>query len=362
MSTIQTQQATTEQNAQQELNPSKFFETMFAYQSTSALTAAIDLDLFSAIFDTSGTVAEVANRVGAPERGVRALCDFLVVRGFLTKDVEKATSHYALTPETAMFLRKKSRAYLGTATRFMASEPILDAFKDLAGLIRFGGPHPGDVSTGKADQIWIDFAHGMAPVMFRVAQETAKLFPTNRAIKVLDVAAGHGMFGIQVALRNPEANIVALDWKSVLTVAGENAARFHVSRRFALLPGDALEIEIGTGYDGVIVANFLHHLDKPAIIGFLKKLYAAMAPGGRVVLVEFAPNQDRVSPPVPAAFVLNMVVMTAGGDAYSFPEYQEMLRIAGFSECEVHPLLPSPELAIVGRKAEGDPNRKPGND
>ena len=350
MSTAQTQQVQVDTNAKPQLAPFKFFEAMSAYQQTSALKAAIDLDLFSAIAESLGTVTELAQRVGAPERGVRALCDFLVVRGFLNKTLDQSGSRYWLTPDSAMFLHKKSPAYLGAATRFLASERGTKAFKNLAEVIRSGGPMPRDIRSDKEDEMWIDFARGMAPVMYIVARQAAKLFPSDSEIKVLDVAAGHGMFGIQVAQQDAKAKIVALDWPSVLAVAKENAERFHVADRYSLLPGNALEIEVGGNYDGVIVANFLHHMDRDSILAFLKKMHRAMAPKGRIVVVEFAPNEDRVSPPIPASFVLNMFANTPAGDAYSFSEYQEMLRAAGFSGCEVHPLPPTPQLAIVGIK------------
>ncbi|HMI54193.1 MAG TPA: class I SAM-dependent methyltransferase [Candidatus Saccharimonadales bacterium] len=350
MSTAQSQQVVVEATAKPQLAPFKFFEAMSAYQQTSALKAAIDLDLFSAIAESSGTAAEVAERIGAPERGVRALCDFLVVRAFLNKTLDRSGSRYSLTPDSAMFLDKKSPAYLGTATRFLASETVTKAFRNLAEVVRSGGPLPCDVRSDKEDEMWVEFARSMAPVMFIVAQQAAKLFAPDSEIKVLDIAAGHGMFGIQVAQHNAKAKIVALDWPSVLAIAKENAERFQVAGRYSLLPGNALEVPVGNNYDGVIVANFLHHMDRAAIRAFLKKMHAAMAPKGRIVVVEFAPNEDRVSPPIPASFVLNMFANTPGGDAYSFSEYQEMLRAAGFSSCEVCSLPPTPQLAIVGVK------------
>jgi ubiquinone/menaquinone biosynthesis C-methylase UbiE len=68
-------------------------------------------------------------------------------------------------------------------------------------------------------------------------------------MKVLDVAAGHGLFGIAIAQLNPRARIVALDFPSVLAVASENAVRCGVSDRYSLLPGNALQVDLGTGFD-----------------------------------------------------------------------------------------------------------------
>ena len=187
-------------------------------------------------------------------------------------------------------------------------------------------------------------------MMYPVAEGAAKLLRAGSEAKILDIAAGHGLFGISVAKQNPGAKIVALDFPSVLAVASENAQRFGVADRYTLLAGNALEVPFGTGFDGVLVMNLLHHWDRETIQTLLKKAHAALSPGGQIVVVEFAPNDDRISPPIPASFVMNMLVNTPGGNAYTVNENLEMLRKAGFVACEAHPLPPTPQTAILGWK------------
>ena len=143
---------------------------------------------------------------------------------------------------------------------------------------------------------------------------------------------------------------MALDFPKVLAVATENAGRFGVSNRYTLLAGNALEVSFGTGFDAVLVMNLLHHWDRATILLILKKVHAALSPGGQIVVVEFAPNDDRISPPIPASFVMNMLVNTPGGNAYTANENLEMLGKAGFAACEAHPLPPTPQTAFVGWK------------
>jgi ubiquinone/menaquinone biosynthesis C-methylase UbiE len=344
------QQLDSEVITQSQPSPNRFFETMNAYQRTAALKAAIELEVFTVIGDTSGTIPELVQRIKVPERGLRALCDFLVVMGFASKFLDEPESRYALTPDSAMFLDKKSPRYIGLATTFMGSTFVTDVFRDLTAVIRAGGPLPDQLHVNEELPIWVDFARGMAPIMYSVAESAATFLKVNSEAKVLDIAAGHGLFGIAVARENPKAKIVALDFPSVLHVAKENAERFGVADRYTLLPGDALQVPFGKGFDGALVANLLHHWDRPTIQTFLRKVYDSLAPGGRIVVVEFAPNDDRVSPPIPASFVMNMLAMTPGGNAYTLSENLEMLREAGFSECDFHHLLPTPQSAIVGVK------------
>lgn len=346
-SQTQQQQATTpEPGMHPRPSPARFFETMMAYQRTAALKAAIDLELFTAVGEGLKTVPELALRCGASERGIRMLCDFMAIGGFLSK----SENGYHATAESAVFLDKKSRAYVGSATKFLASPLMTDRFKDLTAVVRSGRALSGESLTAEENPVWVDFARSMAPLAYPAAQETVKLVRTNAEMKVLEIAAGHGLFGIAIAQHNPKAKVVALDWASVLAVAKENAERFGVSDRYTLLPGNALAVAYETGFDLVLVPNLLHDWDRTMIERLLGKAHKALAPKGRVVLVEFAPNDDRISPPIPASFALNVLVNTTGGDAYTISEHREMLLNVGFSACEVHSLAPTPLTAIIATK------------
>jgi 2-polyprenyl-3-methyl-5-hydroxy-6-metoxy-1,4-benzoquinol methylase len=166
---------------------------------------------------------------------------------------------------------------------------------------------------------------------------------------VLDIAAGHGVYGIAVAQRNPEAEITALDWASVLEVAKEYAEKAGIGARYHLKPGSAFDVDLGTGYDLVLIPNFLHHFGPAAIEGFLRKVHAALKPSGKAVTVEFCPNEDRVAPLTPARFAITMLLNTVDGDAYTFPELDSMFRKAGFSSSRGE-ILPSEQTVIVSEK------------
>jgi len=326
-------------------SPEKLFETMTAYQQTAALNAAIDLDLFTEIGAGQNTASSLAKRINASERGVRIICDCLVVLGFLTK----AADRYTLAPDSAVFLDKKSPAYAGSMKNFLASPIMMSGFKDLATTVRSGRPLADPPFSGIEHAMWVEFARSMAPFILRAAQETAKLLCNPTEMKMLDVAAGHGMFGITIAQLNPKSRIVALDFPSVLTVAQENAVRSGVSDRYSLLPGNALEVDLGGGFDVVLVPNLLHIWDRATNELFLKKAYSALSPKGRIIVVEFAPNEDRVSPRLPALFAL-MMLANNHGDAYTVAEHRAMLNSAGFLDCQVHLLPATPFTAIVAAK------------
>jgi 2-polyprenyl-3-methyl-5-hydroxy-6-metoxy-1,4-benzoquinol methylase len=217
--------------------------------------------------------------------------------------------------------------------------------------IRRGGVAPaGENTVADENPIWVEFARSMAPMMVPAAHAIADMVAGAPApIKVLDIAAGHGLFGITIAQRNPHAEILAVDWPAVLAVATGNAAAAQVRDRYRTLPGDAFKVEFPSGFDVALVTNFLHHFDAPTCTAFLRKVHAALVPGGRVVVLEFVPNPDRVSPPVAARFSLSMLAGTPGGDAYTLAELQQQLEGAGFRDVSAH-ALPTPETVLLAQK------------
>lgn len=331
-----------------EPNPALIFDAINAYQRSAALKAAVELNIFTEIPRGNSTVASIAKAVKASERGVRILCDFLVIGGFLSKH----GNEYALTIDSATFLNQNSPAYFGGAIAFLLDPRLLAPFLDLTEIVRTGRttlPSEGTVSYD--NPIWVQFAQSMAPLMHPTAAGIAGLAAGEGEMKVLDIAAGHGLFGIMIAQQNPKAKITALDWPNVLAVATENAKKFGVADRHATLPGDAFETDFGGPYDLVLVTNFFHHFDPPTCEKLMRKIHAALGSGGRCVTAEFVPNEDRVTPPTAASFSMMMLGSTSSGDAYTFAEYDAMFRNTGFASSKLHALERLPESIIISHKA-----------
>ena len=336
-------------SAAQQPSPQLFFQTINAHQRTEALKAAIELEVFTAIGEGNTTAADIAKRCQTSERGTRILCDFLTIHGMLTKQ----DGQYGLTLDSATFLDKRSPAYLGSAVEFLCSPMLTEGSKHIAEAVRKGGTAmEGEGTIGPEHPVWVKFARGMAPMMAMPAQLISQLVdPTgDRKLKILDIAAGHGLYGIAFAKKNPQADITAVDWQAVLEVAQDNAQRAGVADRYHTIPGSAFEVEFGSGYDLVLITNFLHHFDPPTNETLLRKVHNALADGGRAVTLEFVPNDDRISPPDAAGFSMMMLSGTPSGDAYTFAELERMFANAGFSRSTLHPLPPTIQQVVISEK------------
>ncbi|MGH3055750.1 MAG: methyltransferase, partial [Gaiellaceae bacterium] len=325
------------------------WDTLTGYQRTAALKAAIELDVFTQIAAGAVTIEALATRCQAAPRGLRALLNHLAMDGFLSKNGER----YGLSATAAAFLDRNSPAFLGSAVAFIASPMVVSGFTLLTEAVRRGGTAvPDNGAVTPEHPMWVEFARAMAPMAGMSATLLANLLDVEHApaLKVLDIAAGHGMFGIALARLNPGVQVTALDWKNVLAVAEENARAAGVAARFHTLPGSAFDVPFGDGYDLALLPNILHHFDPAGCERLLAKARAALTPGGRVVIVEFVPNDDRSGPPDAVCFALVMLAGTPAGDAYTFAEYLAMLRNAGFEHATLHDLPPSPGRVVIAAR------------
>jgi 2-polyprenyl-3-methyl-5-hydroxy-6-metoxy-1,4-benzoquinol methylase len=326
------------------ISPDHFLNELLGYQKTAALKAAIELDLFSTLAAEDGDLRQVSQRTGASERGIRILCDYLTVQGFL----EKENGRHRLTPSSQTFLTRASPAYLGGIIDFLASPEMIGLWlTEPTSFVRKGGSL-GPANMAPDNPVWIKFARAMvpfvAPIAGMISTEIAA-WPMQPK-RVLDIAAGHGLFGISLAQAIPSLQVTAIDWPAVLAVAHENASATGVGQRYRTIGGSAFDVDWGEGYDIVLLTNFLHHFDRDTCIDLLSRARRALSTGGRVLAVEFVPNSDRVTPPFPAMFAYIMLGSTPSGDAFTASDLEDMGRQAGFSRMLFKAAEPTPETLV----------------
>jgi ubiquinone/menaquinone biosynthesis C-methylase UbiE len=321
------------------------FDLALAYQKTAALIAAVKLDIFTAIGTEIVSLHDLMSRTGASGRGLRILCDYLTVIGLL----KKQGSGYSLTPIARTFLDESAPLAMGKIVDFVAAPEILDLFlDDPASYVRRGGSS-GLANVSPDHPVWVRFAKAAVPFAATTAKRVAAHVATfsDPPYTVLDIAAGHGLFGIELAKMLPEALVTAVDWDQVLKVARANAEAAGVANQFRMLAGNALDMDWGGDYDLILLPNFLHHFDVSTCTSLLQRVRASLAVGGQALGIDFVPNEDRVSPPTAAMFAFWMLATTPGGDAYTIRELDEMARNAGFRGATTRALAPTPESLIV---------------
>ena len=221
---------------------------------------------------------------------------------------------------------------------------------DPAGYVRNGGA-TGLAVVAPDNPVWVAFAEGMAnnPVIGGSIEALAAEVAGWRAKpgKVLDIAAGHGQFGINIAKVAPAAEIVAVDWASVLVLARQNAKAAGVEARYTTIAGSAFDVDWGKDYDLILLPNFLHHFDAATCTALLKKVRAGLTPNGSVIAVEDVASEDGVSAPFGAGFSFRMLATTPAGEAYTETDLNGMARAAGFSGVSISPIPQSPASIVT---------------
>src|SRR5581483_4300049 len=178
------------------VSPEVIFDALFAYEQSAALKAAIDIGLFTAIDEGRTDVNGIAAHTGASARGVRILCDFLTTMALLTQ----SNQQYGLSSTSAVFLSRDSPQYVGTVAQFLPLPDLKRDFDDLTGAVKRGGVAPSGNTVATENPIWVEFARAMVPMAMANALAIADLIEVRGAdARVLDIAAGHGMYGIVLA-------------------------------------------------------------------------------------------------------------------------------------------------------------------
>lgn len=273
------------------------------------------------------TVEEIAILSGASVRGLRAIMNALTGLGLLAK----SQGRYSLTPESAAFLVNGKPAYLGGYFRHMSN--LVPNWLHLSEVVQTGRPlrSVNDESQGAA--FFHEFVEALFPMNYPATQALAGALGLGEAhhpVRVLDLAAGSGVWGIGLAHRSPNVTVTAVDWPGVLDVTRKTAECHGLTARFNFIGGDLLAVDFGRDHDVATLGHILHSEGEKRGRALLKKTFDAVAPGGTIAIAEFLVDDARATATGGLLFGVNMVVATTDGDTFSFNEIAGWLREAGF--------------------------------
>ena len=310
------------------VTPERIMQFAWGYAPTLILEAAIRHRVFDVLDAGPLTLAAVAQATGASTRGLSAIMNALVGLNFL----EKKGDTYALAPESAAFLVSTKPAFQGGFLRH-ASTQLIPNWLHLADIVATGKGVEAVNQEGPGSEFFKKFVIDILPVSLPAAQilgKSLKLESATAPVKVLDIAAGSGVWGIGVAMASPHVRVTAVDWAEVIPVTQKVAARFNLADRFTYISGDLGTVDFGTGYNVATLGQILHSEGKQRSRELIAKVFAALAPGGTIAIAEFLVNADRTGPVNGLLFAVNMLVATENGDTFSFEEISAWLKEAGF--------------------------------
>lgn len=306
------------------------------------LSAAVQHHLFDALERGPRSLAEISDETGASRRGLRALLNALVALQVLGKESD---GRYALTPESATFLVRGKPGYLGGFLRH--GDTLIPKWQHLAEIVKSGKPAVMVNEEGAGTEFFESFVEDLFAVGYPAAQALAAALPEKR--RVLDLAAGSGVWSIPFAQQSKEARVTAVDWPGVLRTTRKVTERLGVADQYEYRPGDLSSADFGSGYDMAVLGQILHSEGAEGSRALLGKTFRALAPGGTIAIAEFLADEDRSGPPMAMLFAVNMLVNTEEGDAFTVAEISSWLAEAGFVEPRTLEVLAPSPLILAAR-------------
>ena len=337
-------EATQQENAN--LNPEPLMQMAFSYAPSSILSAGAQLDIFSHIAAGNRSVEEISRAAGASERGMQMLLDALVSFQLLGKNGQQ----YELTPVSAEFLVRGRPNYLGEMMQTVRS---FQAWNNLAEIVKTGQPLDKVEAQEMAEDFFPALVRGLHVINKLPARRTAEVLgagTTHKGLRVIDVACGSGIWGIGIAEADKEARITAQDFPGLFETTRTFLKRHNVEDRYDFLPGDLKEVDFGENrYDVALLGNIVHSEGEDSSRDLFKRLHRALKPGGRIVIIDMIPNNERTGPSFALIFALNMLLHSEKGGTYTLEEYTRWLNDAGFQRVETADIQSHSPL-IIGYK------------
>ena len=323
---------------------------------TALLDLALELELPDILHEI-GTLEGIATRLGKLHAGNLAyILDAMAALGLAVKK----NGVYANSALAEMYLRKEADTYLGyLISRLQAMQHRnLGNMKELL----YSGPRPvkkEERIDGKT--LWESSSRDMiayqkGEVSRRLADMAASLpeFPLCR--RMLDLGCGPGIIGLSVMRRHTALRGAFCDLPPVLELTRKEVVAAGMEDRAEFYPGDYNQIDFGGGYDCIWAGQSLYFVkDLPE---FLKKLLAALNPGGVFVSLHEGLNRERTAP---EKVVISRLSLALEGQDVSFEEghIAGLALEAGFTSLEqrtMNMLFGENEVAILrkaGTLAEG---------
>jgi hypothetical protein len=330
-----------------QVTPERIMQFAWGYVPPLILEAAIRHRVFDVLDSGPKAINDVQKETDASERGLTAIMNALVGLNLLAKDDQ---GRYSLTPESAAFLVSTKPGFQGGLIRH-CSEQLIPKWLHLNEIVATGKPVESVNEEGAGSEFFQNFVNDIFPMSYPAAQTLARHLNMNGGgeVRVLDLAAGSGVWGIALAQASDRVRVTAVDWPEVIPVTRKTVGRFGLSDRFSYIEGDLLKADFGSNHTVATLGHILHSEGEARSRELLSKTFGSLATGGTIAIAEFLVNPDRRGPVNGLFFAVNMLVNTDNGGTYSFEEISGWLTEAGFTNARTIE-SPGPSPLILATK------------
>lgn len=292
-----------------------------ALQTSRILLSALELDVFAALASPA-TASELAERLATEPRATALLLNALVALGYLGKS-------------EGTFRIAEAEEYLGDRacrTALLHHAHRWNSWSQLTARVR--GTVPAEDYRSLPAEVHESYLAMQNIRAKRRAATVAGALDADSLRRVLDLGGGSAAFAIELARLNPKLEADVVELPKLLPITQRHIAEAQLSDRLRAIPGDLHAFEPGSGYDLVLLCSVAHLFGEAENRSLFARCHRALHPGGRLAIHDHVMAEDKTMPAQGALFAVNMLVATPNGATYSFEEYAEWLRSAGFRTIE----------------------------
>lgn len=299
------------------------------FQPACIVTAAADLDVFTALGDRPVLAATLATRIHSDPRATTILLDSLVALELLDKQEDL----YRVPPGVTELLSADSPVNVLAAVRLQGN--CLRRWVQLAEVVRSGRPAERTPSIRGADADCEAFIGAMNDFTAAVAPEIVGKLESVKFQRLLDIGGASGTWTIAFLRAFPEATAVLFDLPEVIPLARERFTAAGLIDRVTLVGGNYNVDVLPAGADFAWLSAVAHQNSRQQNRALYTRIQAALAAGGTLVIRDIVMDASRTVPPSGSLFAVNMLVATEGGNSYTFDEFRDDLADAGFGGIEL---------------------------
>lgn len=328
------------------VSPAPIFQMATGYWASSILLTANRLGLFTALGQGEGTVESLAQRLSLKTYPLDNFLNALVSLGFL----ERKGATYTNSPLARTFLVEGQPAYMGEALKY--SDDLYAVWGKLEQTLRTGTPAlPPDDILGDDPDKTRHFVLGMHNRALGMGQSLAALLDLSGRKQLLDVGGGPATYSCLLAKKNPELRSKSMDLPAVVAIAKTIIEGFGMAGRVEAVVGNYNQEVFPGGNDVVLCSGMFHREPPESCRAILRKSFAALQPGGLVVVHDVLSNAEKTGPAFSLLFGLNMALTANYGAAHSSEEVAQWMGEAGFVKTTSQALPPPwPEALVLGTK------------
>lgn len=314
------------------------------FTENRVVLTAVELDIFDTIDRLfTPTDRAIASVLQVDVRALSRLLDCLVALGFLLKTPD---NNYKLTEKGALLTSSHPLSILPMVKHYCY---LWKNWSYLTETVRHGY-NPYRVTITGSPETQKAFIQAMHVIGRSLAWDIVSGYDASWAKKLLDIGCASGTYTVAFLKTYPQMEAVLFDLPDVIPYAQQRIAEEGLSGRVSFAKGDFYKDELPGGCDFALLSAIVHQNSPEENVELFRKIHRALEPGGRLLIRDHVMNEDRTWPPAGTLFALNMLVVTPGGDTYTFSELQDFLSKAGFEDVRLVRSGPKMDCLVEARK------------